>query len=287
MAFVETARAKVNLTLRVVGRRADGFHEIESLVAFAQAGDTLALIPGGEAGLEVGGPFAGEVGRPNLVLAAAERVRAAFPGARAGTFRLTKRLPVAAGIGGGSADAAAALRLLARANPALVAEEADLLPVAASLGADVAVCLYGRPAIVRGIGERIEPMASLPPVAAVLATPAVALATGTVYAGLEAPPLPETEARDSSIPALDSLTAVIGFVQASGNDLEAPALRLAPAVGEAKAALAAAPGCRVAGMSGSGPTCFGLFAPGAQAESAAQALAAAHPDWWVRATTLG
>lgn len=283
--LTETAPAKINLTLRVLGRRCDGYHEIESLVAFATTGDTLSLAPGDGVTLETDGPFAGALGPGNLVLQAAERVRRVWPEARAGSFHLTKNLPVAAGIGGGSSDAAAALRLLVQANPAIDMGD-QISRIAARLGADVTACLTPRAAMMRGIGERLEPFDSFPAAAIVLANPGAALATADVFNALGAPPPPEHFSPSSGVPAIGTLEALIACITASGNDLEAPAMRLAPVIDEVKAALAATRGCLAAALSGSGATCFGLFKTQAEARAAVVLVSQAHPDWWVKASVL-
>ncbi len=287
MTLFDTARAKVNLTLRVLGRRSDGYHALESLVAFALFGDELSLTPGGETGLEVAGPFADALGPgdDNLVLQAAEAVLDTWPEARSGAFRLTKNLPVAAGLGGGSADAAAALRLLMGANPDIAMEPA-LARTAVSLGADVNVCLEQSAAMMRGIGENVEPVTGFPSLAVVLANPRQPVATPAVFEALRAPPVASPPAGQGGGRAFGSGDEVVAFIRAHGNDLEAPAVSVLPVIADVKTALAALDGCQVAGLSGSGATCFGLFATQEEAETAAGELAAARPDWWVVASTL-
>ena len=183
-SLVENAPAKVNLTLRVLSRRADGYHELESLVVFAGCGDRLSFTPGGELTLDMSGPRAAHAGdtADNLVLKAARGLAALVPGHRLGAFELEKNLPVAAGLGGGSADAAAALRLLARAN-GLALDDPRIHQAARATGADVPVCLDPRPRLMRGIGEKLSAPLVLPPLHAVLVNPGVALATKDVFAG--------------------------------------------------------------------------------------------------------
>jgi 4-diphosphocytidyl-2-C-methyl-D-erythritol kinase len=288
LPLAELAPAKVNLTLRVVGRRPDGYHELDSLVAFARAGDRLTLAPGGQLALELDGPFAGAAGDPadNLVLKAARELARLAPGLVLGRFVLTKELPVAAGLGGGSADAAAALRLLARAN-GLAAGDARLAAAARATGADVPVCLDVRARVMRGIGDILSAPVALPPLPAVLVNPGVPLATKDVFAGF-ARAAPPKGAEDFDVAALSaaSLEAVLGALARGANDLEPAATALCPAIADALKALAATPGCRLARMSGSGATCFGLYESEAAAGGAAQTLAGAHRDWWVRATVL-
>jgi 4-diphosphocytidyl-2-C-methyl-D-erythritol kinase len=281
--ITEFAAAKVNLTLRVLGRRADGYHELESLVAFADVGDELGFTPGSALGLDVQGPRASAVGpsTDNLVLKAARALAALVPGLKLGRFHLTKTLPVAAGLGGGSADAAAALRLLARAN-AISTNDVRLAAAARATGADVPVCLDPRPRVMRGIGEVLSAPVVLPPLDAVLINPGVALATKDVFAGLNFP----TSGEHSSSPSMAE-HAPLQAIYDGVNDLEPPALALQPVIADVLAALRASDGCRVARMSGSGATCFGVFDTAGAASAAADALAAARPAWWVRKTSLG
>jgi 4-diphosphocytidyl-2-C-methyl-D-erythritol kinase len=271
--LAETAPAKVNLALHVTGRRADGYHLLDSLVVFPRLGDRLEAEPARGLSLTLDGPFAIGLGAgdDNLVLRAAELLQ---PQGRGAALRLTKELPVAAGIGGGSADAAAALRLLARLWSVPLPPRAAVL----ALGADVPVCLAGRPARMSGIGEHLAPL-RLPPFWIVLANPGLPLPTGAVFAGLartDNPPLPNP-------PAFADSGALVAWLAATRNDLEPPARALAPPVAVVLAALAAQPGCALARMSGSGATCFGLFAHAAPAREAAAAIARAEPAWWVAA----
>ena len=281
------APAKVNLTLRILGRRADGYHELDSVVAFAAVGDTLAFAPGADLALDVTGSTAGAAGpnADNLVLKAARALAALVPGLMLGRFTLDKRLPVAAGLGGGSSDAAAALRLLAGAN-GLAADDPRLVAAARASGADVPVCLDPRPRRMRGIGEILSPPLDLPPIPAVLANPGVAVATRDVFAALGLAPGERRAAAAEPEPP-GAVEQCVAWLAASGNDLEPPALRIAPAIADALEALRRTGGCRLARMSGSGATCFGLYATGGAASAAAAALAAAHPGWWVVATELG
>jgi 4-diphosphocytidyl-2-C-methyl-D-erythritol kinase len=287
-ARLEPAPAKVNLTLRVLGRRPDGYHEIESLVVFAAIGDALALVPGRELALAVRGPTAaasGEVG-DNLVLKACRALAADSAGLRLGRFALAKRLPVAAGLGGGSADAAAALRLLARANR-IALDDPRIVAAARATGADVPVCIDPRPRMMSGIGEILSRPLRLARLPAVLVNPRVSVPTREVFAALAAPPL-ATRPRPPSIDAIEGSRAeLLAFVARSGNDLEAPALKLHQAIGHTLASLRALDGCRLARMSGSGANCFALFDSGRAAAAAARALRARHPRWWIRPTTLG
>ena len=285
--LVENAPAKVNLTLRVLSRRDDGFHEIESLVAFADFGDRLSFSHGGDLTLTVRGPnavAAGE-GDDNLVLKAARALAARRSDIVLGTFDLDKRLPVAGGLGGGSADAAAALRLIAQAN-GLAADDPHLYAAALATGADVPVCLDPRPRIMRGIGEVLSGPLALPSLPAVLVNPGVALATKSVFAGWK-PASAETVALDAAvIGKLTDTEELLILVAAQSNDLEGPAIALRPVVADALAELRALAGCRLARMSGSGATCFGLFASAGEAAAAEKLLSVKQPGWWARATCL-
>ncbi len=286
--LVENAPAKVNLTLRVLGRRADGYHEIQSLVAFADFGDRLTFVPGSQLALTVRGPTAALAGEgvDNLVLKAARALAARIPGIVLGAFDLDKCLPVAAGIGGGSADAAAALRLIARAND-LAPNDPRLHEAARATGADVPVCLDPRPRLMGGIGEKLSAPFVLPPLHAVLVNPGVSLATREVFARW-------TKAREPGgafdLAAVASATRYQDFVQllaGEPNDLEDAATALAPAIADVLAALRALSGCGLARMSGSGATCFGLFAGAAAAQKAATMLRDKYLHWWVKACGLG
>jgi 4-diphosphocytidyl-2-C-methyl-D-erythritol kinase len=283
----ETARAKVNLTLEILGRRPDGYHELRSLVVFADFGDTLALDdPSAPFSLRIEGPFAPALEGGNLVEAAAA-LHARTSGRMRGAFRLTKRIPVAAGLGGGSADAAAALRLLEASEHPARAPQETLLPHAARLGADIPVCLLSRPALMTGIGERLQVLPAFPRIPALLVNPLLPLATAAVFRELRAGPPGGDSRRGDEIPASQTLDAVLDYARGSRNDLEAPARRLLPAVGEILACLERLPGVLLARLSGSGPTCFALFRDDVQAEAAARSLRMQHPKWWVEATTLG
>jgi 4-diphosphocytidyl-2-C-methyl-D-erythritol kinase len=282
--LTETARAKINLTLRVIGRRADGYHDLESLVAFADVVDTLMLEPGADLGLEISGPFAAASGdiADNLVLKAEAALRTRVAGLKAGHFALEKNLPVAAGIGGGSADAAAALRLLARVN-GLAFDDARLMTAALAVGADVPVCLSSRACVMTGVGERLTPPLHLPRLSAVLVNPGMPLATRDVFSAYAG--------RAAAMPSLGNVPrqpgALIEFLKTHGNDLTEAAIVRAPVVGEVLNALAALPGVQLARMSGSGSTCFALLASDDDAAAAARRLSAERQDWWVMATNVG
>lgn len=283
------ARAKVNLDLRVLGRRADGYHELESLVAFAGVGDTLSLEPGAPLSLTIAGPRAEglDVDDGNLVLRAARALAATRPGLRTGRFHLVKRLPVASGIGGGSADAAAALRLLARLNGIAPADPL-LRQVAAGVGADVPVCLDSRARVMAGIGEKLGPVLRLPPLFAVLVNPGIGVETVAVFRALDLKAGEAvSEARAAASFAVPASAAELRIQLAStANDLAPSAQRVAPAITEVLERIAALPGCRLARMSGSGATCFALFDDCTASAAAAKALQRERPDWWVKPALL-
>jgi 4-diphosphocytidyl-2-C-methyl-D-erythritol kinase len=287
----ERARAKVNLYLHVVGRRPDGYHLLDSLVAFADLHDHVAAEPAAGITLGLDGPFAaalagGDAEPDNLVLRAARALaahpaggRAAPPGAR---LTLTKTLPVAAGIGGGSADAAATLRALVRLWRLGIAD-ADLRTIAVRLGADVPVCLMGRSSLMGGIGEHVTPVGALPSVPAVLANPGRPLPTPAVFAGRDGP-----FSRPADLPNnIATVDALLDFLLTTRNDLAASATALVPEIGPLLAALAGQPGCRLARMTGSGATVFGLFDRMPDAAQAAAMISRAMPRAWVAATRLG
>jgi 4-diphosphocytidyl-2-C-methyl-D-erythritol kinase len=282
-ARAEKAPAKVNLTLRVVGRRADGYHDIESLVAFAGVGDALTFAPGRTLALRVSGPTAATAGdtADNLVLKAARALAERVAGLKLGSFALSKRLPIAAGLGGGSADAAAALRLLAGANR-IALDDPRLMQAARATGADVPVCLDPRPRLMRGIGDILSQPLDLPKLPAVLVNPGVAVPTREVFAALN---LPAGQVAPASAPQLT--TSLADEIANGRNDLEAPAIELQPVIAEVLAVLRKLPGCRLARMSGSGATCFGLFDSMRASTAAARTLRVGYPAWWVRPTVLG
>src|SRR4249919_638806 len=292
-ARAEKAPAKVNLTLRVLGRRADGYHELESLVAFAGVGDALTFAPGGALTLIVSGPTAPAAGdsADNLVLKAARALLERIAGLTLGRFALSKRLPVAAGLGGGSADAAAALRLLAHAN-GIALDDPRLMQAAQATGSDVPVCLDPKPRLMRGVGDVLSAPLDLPRLFTVLVNPGVAVSTRDVFAALNLASVPASGGASSPTPLVSegwggAPTAFVAALVKERNDLEAPAIELEPAIADVLAVLQALPDCRLARMSGSGATCFGLFPTNAAAAAAARTLRVGYPQWWVRATVLG
>jgi 4-diphosphocytidyl-2-C-methyl-D-erythritol kinase len=284
MPVEELAPAKINLDLHVTGRRPDGYHELDSLTAFAAFGDRLVLRDHDRLELAVAGPFAGPLAAEpeNLVLRAARRLAALAGREPAVRIMLDKRIPVAAGLGGGSADAAAMLRGLNRLWR-LGMTAADLAALAAGLGADVPVCLASRPARMRGIGEQIEPWDDLPALPVLLVNPSLPLATATVFGGLAT--IGASVRRDWPPPREPD--AFLAWLAVGQNDLEAPARRILPQICAIHAALMAQKGCAVARMSGSGATCFGVFCDTAARDAAAAAIAREQPAWWLAATMIG
>jgi 4-diphosphocytidyl-2-C-methyl-D-erythritol kinase len=291
-ALMDEGRAKVNLTLRVIGRRTDGFHDLESVVAFADCADRLTLTPDSELTLQMSGPLAQACGETsdNLVLKATRLLAERVPGLKSGSFTLDKVLPVAAGIGGGSADAAAALRLLAKLNE-LSLDDERLLEVALATGADVPVCLASRACDMTGIGDTLTPL-SLPIMPCVMINPRVPVPTKDVFTALG---LRNGELlvgatdvfRGTDWPeAGASVEDWVEVLAASANDLEAPATRIQPVIGEVIAALNATNGAWLARMSGSGATCFAIYENTADAGRAAEKIRRDHPGWWVHAGTL-
>jgi 4-diphosphocytidyl-2-C-methyl-D-erythritol kinase len=319
------APAKINLTLRVVGRRADGFHELESLVAFAPFGDRLTLWPGSPLDLKVSGPMAAGAGplTDNLVLRAVRALAERIDGLKLGRFALAKRLPAGAGLGGGSTDAAAALRLIARANH-LGLDDARIHEAARATGADIPVCLDPRPRMMRGIGEILSAPATLPKLGILIVHPGVAVPTGSVFKALglapgeryatpalaschfpspssgrekwgsadtnsvpvsPTPPSPKTGRAESTEKARRE--ALLTWFASERNDLEAAAIVIAPPIADVLGVIAGLAGCRLARMSGSGSACFGLFDSARAATAAARTLGGARPSWWVRTGLLG
>lgn len=281
----ETAAAKINLYLHVLGKRQDGYHELQSLVAFAGNGDRVTAAAADSWSLSIDGRFAGPLAdediNDNLVLRAARRLMA--NDGRKAALTLTKNLPVASGIGGGSADAAAALRCLQRLFGVGFGDAA----VWADLGADIPVCLLNRPALVEGMGEKLTALDTLPALPAVLVNPGIPSSTGVVFRALASrfgerlpAPLPGPADRRN-------VETFAAWLASSRNDLSAAAVEALPVVGDVLAALTIAPGSLLARMSGSGATCFALFPDSQTAATAARWLADKAPEWWVQPAVLG
>ncbi len=270
-AAAEFAPAKINLTLHVTGQRADGYHLLDSLVAFVDVGDWITATPADHLTLRLTGPSAGGLSASddNLVLRAAR----AFGSGRGAAITLNKHLPIASGIGGGSTDAAATLRLLSRLWGLPLPAAASVL----ALGADVPVCLAPRAVRMTGVGDGLAPV-NLPNARLVLVNPGVSVATPDVFHALakkQNAPMPST------LPGFRDVTHLADFLGLMRNDLEEAAISLAPVIASAKIMLAAQPGCLIARMSGSGATCFGLFADADGAARAMRAVQSTQPDWWV------
>jgi 4-diphosphocytidyl-2-C-methyl-D-erythritol kinase len=277
--FQDLARAKVNLFLHVLGRRPDGRHTLESLAVFPDIGDVLTAEPGPLRSLSLDGPFAIDLGSgaDNLAMRAVQALGAELGETAGIALRLEKRLPIASGIGGGSADAAAALRLAMRLW-GRAPDGPTLRRIALDLGADVPVCLSSAPAVMGGIGEALSAPPLMPAFWLVLANPLRGLSTAEVFGALERRSNPPA----GRIPAgFADVGALAGWLAVQRNDLEASARGLLPAIGAVLGALRWAPGCRLARMSGSGATCFGIFATEAEAVAAAAAIRAAEARWWV------
>jgi 4-diphosphocytidyl-2-C-methyl-D-erythritol kinase len=286
--FSEPAPAKINLTLRILGKRSDGFHDLESLVVFARLADQVTLTLDADLGLDVDGPTAAAAGdvADNLVLRAARGLAARTDGLRLGRFALTKRIPVAAGLGGGSSDAAAALRLIMRVNR-IARDDRHVMDAARATGADVPVCLDPRPRVMRGIGEVLSAPLDLPELPAVLVNPGVPVPTKDVFGKLGfAPGEQRSVASEIDAGRLKERGALVDYLKSQPNDLEAPAIALQPVIADVLGELARQNGCLLARMSGSGATCFGLFETEVAAESAGKALSGSHPTWWVAPTAF-
>ena len=288
-SVVLKARAKINLALRVIRRLPDGYHQLDMLIGFAQdVGDAIEISPADDIHFDIDGPFAAallhEDARLNLVTRAAWLLREAT-GVRAGAhIHLTKNLPVASGIGGGSADAAAVLTGLQRLWGTKLSHGA-LADLGLRLGADVPMCLYGAACTVGGIGEAITPLRGGLPGVVLLVNPGVKVATRPVFAALD---LERTSGPLAPLPAsFPTPQALACYVSAMGNDLAPASISIEPVIGDCISAIAATSGCLAAQMTGSGATCFGLFEDAATARAAWNRISRAHPDWWAAVSRLG
>jgi 4-diphosphocytidyl-2-C-methyl-D-erythritol kinase len=277
MKITESAPAKINLALHVRCRRPDGYHELETLFAFLRDGDVITVEPADAPAFRINGPFAAGLTAEgdNLVTRAADRFAERFGTSRSVAITLDKHLPIASGIGGGSADAAATLRALARLYD-IPLDDTALYDIAAGLGADVPACLLGKSAVGEGVGERLTPVSGVANVPVLLVNPGVAVSTAAVFKawdGVDRGPMPAGD--------------LVERARNGRNDLEPPARAIAPVIGDVVAALAATPGVVLARMSGSGATCFALYETIADREAGTAAIRAAHPDWWTLPSTLG
>ena len=281
LPVTERACAKINLCLHVTGQRDDGYHLLDSLVAFASVHDRLMAVPAAKFSLHLEGPFGKDIpdGADNLVLRAARAVAPDFPV----SLTLEKNLPPASGIGGGSADAAAAVRAIMQ-----LARQRGLSPnvdpsALLALGADVPVCFTSAPARMRGVGERVETLSAFPQCPIVLINPKVEVPTPAVFRALARKSNP---AMPDVLPVWPDVAALADWLQIQRNDLQAPAMTLAPVIGRVLDALSEQPGALLVRMSGSGATCFALFATDAAAKAAVAQLCKRHPDWWIAGGVL-
>jgi 4-diphosphocytidyl-2-C-methyl-D-erythritol kinase len=278
------APAKINLCLHVGTRRADGYHDLESLVAFTEFGDELLIERDGALSLTIEGPFSeGLANAHDNLITKAARLLATRTDRRAGArITLTKRIPLASGVGGGSADAAAALRGLVRLWN-LPASPGELHDIAVAIGSDVPVCLDSAPAWMAGRGERVHSLPPLPDMSMVLVNPKVEVSTAAVFRELKQ--RQGTGLSPPSVPFAD-LSGLIRYLKSTTNDLEPPAKEIAPVIGEVIKEIGRLPAVSIARMSGSGATCFGIVENAESARQCAQILRSRHPDWWVTATPL-
>ncbi|WOF73141.1 4-(cytidine 5'-diphospho)-2-C-methyl-D-erythritol kinase [Parvibaculaceae bacterium PLY_AMNH_Bact1] len=280
--ILEVANAKINLSLKVKGRLPNGYHQLESLVVFASVADRITCNDADALGLEISGPFADQLidEKNNLVLNAARVFAGALGRDPSVKFELEKNLPIASGIGGGSADAAAALRAMMRlwGDPV-----GSIDGIALQLGADVPVCVRKRPSFMTGVGESIRAVPRLPEIHAVLANPGIGVSTADVFQHLQAGPVDGPE-RLPLLPGVETLDLLVLWLEENGNDLEVPAMDIAPAIKTVIDELKATAGCRLARMSGSGATCFALYDNPFDSAEAAATLKKKHIDWWVTAT---
>lgn len=286
--IVEQAPAKINLALHVTGQRQNGYHTLDSLVAFADYGDAVTVEKADTDRFSMSGPFSSTLGLTddNLVLKARALLQEKAREAGVGEYyavSLQKNLPVASGIGGGSADAAAALRALNKIW-ALEFDISDLQSLSQPLGADLPMCVLSRAARISGIGDVVEPLPNFPSVPAVLVNPMVEVSTPTIFNGLKS----KTNAPMPDLPAKDlTLFALIEYLQACRNDLEPPARHVATEINHVLTTLQTHADCLLARMSGSGATCFALFECDEHAQSAEQSLLDLRPDWWVKRCRIG
>lgn len=280
MAVDGFARAKINLALHVTGRRADGYHLLDSLVAFADVGDRISVEPAADLSLHLTGPYACTLSATDNLCLTAARLLHPTGGAR---ITLDKHLPIAAGIGGGSADAAATLRALAQLWALPLPPPDQVL----ALGADVPVCLAGHAARMQGIGDHLTPI-SLPAADIVLIHCGAAVATKAVFAALDSRSdlVGRATSPLAALPKLPDVRALAAFLQGLRNDLASPAMLICPEIARVLSALEQRQGCLIARMSGSGATCFGLFPDASSARTAAHSLQRHYPQWWVQPACL-
>ena len=279
-----TARAKVNLYLHVTGKRPDGYHLLESLVVFPNGGDKITVVRDRDLRLDITGPFSKTIGNTdeNLILKAAHLLREEGGVDQGARITLVKNLPVSAGIGGGSADAAASLKLLNQLWK-IGFSDFELSDLGLRLGADVPVCLLGKSAIMSGIGEQLEEVGKIPKIVIILVNSGIVMSTFDVFRRLEIQEKTSSQVWTSGASAPEFCEALA----AAGNDLQAPAIEMAPEIETVLSEIEGQEGCRLARMSGSGATCFGIFETELAAQRAAQGIQSHHFDWWVQAMTIG
>ncbi|MAZ02922.1 MAG: 4-(cytidine 5'-diphospho)-2-C-methyl-D-erythritol kinase [Sneathiella sp.] len=277
------ARAKINLYLHVTGRRSDGYHLLDSLVVFADYGDKLTVESDSSLSLEISGPFSAGIPATddNLILKAARLLQENTAEKKGAKIRVVKNLPIAAGIGGGSADAALALQLLDKLWETGLFDR-QLADLGLSLGADVPVCLYGKPTIMTGVGEQLSSGLIIPKIHIILVNCNISVSTADVFRHLEISNAPKSGLNVKEGNEADLISAL----QRTGNDLQAPAFQIAPQIESVIDEIAGETGCQLARMSGSGATVFGLFETAKAARNAAESIQSRHPDWWVRATVI-
>lgn len=286
--LTEHALAKVNLTLDVLGRRADGYHELESLVVFAaDVHDVITLDSDAPSRVSIAGPYAERISGNNLVAAALALLQRLTPNEPIGALHLDKHLPIAAGIGGGSADAAAVLRVVQSAYQHVL-EWRDLTAVAKQLGSDVPVCFANRASVMTGTGEHLQPAVIPAACAIVLVNPQTQVPadkTARIFKSLAAPEYAETASIKPTLNFAD-IAAMVNYMTSRRNDLEAVATTIIPTIADVIDALMSTDSCRIARMSGAGPTCFGLFDTMESATDAAKTLSSLHASWWIKASRL-
>ncbi|OUR77756.1 4-(cytidine 5'-diphospho)-2-C-methyl-D-erythritol kinase [Alphaproteobacteria bacterium 46_93_T64] len=278
MSLSKLARPKINLFLHITGKRADGYHLLESLVCFPEGGDKIRVQSEDQIIVSVSGPFANMLGpsQDNLVVLAAKLLQEQQNINMGAHIYLEKNLPVASGIGGGSSNAAICLQLLCELWKVTPSNE-ELKSIGEQIGADVPVCLYGRSALMKGIGEIIEPVSSLPDLYILLVNPLISVSTPSVFKTLN-----WDNKRNMFLPFGFStdVDEFLGELENCTNDLQTPAISLVPEISSVLSAIDAQEGCRLSRMSGSGATCFGLFKTRELAERARVAILESHPDWW-------
>lgn len=282
ITYKELAKAKINLTLKILGKRHDGYHDIESLIAFATCSDTLEYRPNKPYSLETGGPYADQIHETNLITRACSALKQKVPELQLGQFHLTKNLPISSGIGGGSADAAAALRLIRKAHNLCQDDHFDWSTLAMQLGADVPVCLYQQPAVATGLGEQIYPLKHFPQLPCVLVNPNVQVPTAEVFKRLNALLGADmSEEKDNTRPIqFETPQDVIDFMRTTPNDLQNVAIAYAPSIAQVLEYLEHQTPCQIARMSGSGATCFAIYDDIDNAKNVVTQLQNDHPEWW-------